>query len=187
MGYVDGRRRAAGFVPHSFTQEAGVLDTTDDPYGNWKGLDDDWKVVRLELVSLLKHDPPAVYLSKNLPRMDELQGAPTRPLNGFEVNALPRLGSGDEDVVVEDLPGVVRMVGALRAGEDCLACHRGSRGDLLGAFSYELRPNRPVARPPGQKAEPQARTPRDSDRLWSLAFQSAVGSGGVTGVLDSAR
>jgi hypothetical protein len=31
------------------------------------------------------------------------------------------------------------MLGAVRAGNDCLQCHNGPRGKLLGAFSYEFR------------------------------------------------
>jgi hypothetical protein len=31
------------------------------------------------------------------------------------------------------------MVGALRAARQCLECHEGRRGDLLGTFSYVLQ------------------------------------------------
>jgi hypothetical protein len=31
------------------------------------------------------------------------------------------------------------MLGSLRATKHCLQCHSGSRGSLLGAFSYRLR------------------------------------------------
>jgi hypothetical protein len=115
-------------------------------------------------VSLLKHDPPAVYVSKHLPRMDELKDAATRPLDGFERDALPKL-LRDDDLVVDDSAETVRMLGALRAGKDCLACHRGSRGDLLGAFSYELRRARPEPKPPAQPANPQAGIDRSPDAI----------------------
>lgn len=32
----------------------------------------------------------------------------------------------------------IEMVGSLRAEEQCLQCHDAERGELLGAFSYEL-------------------------------------------------
>ena len=32
----------------------------------------------------------------------------------------------------------VRMLGAIRSVEQCMKCHGGERGDLLGAFSYSL-------------------------------------------------
>ncbi len=31
------------------------------------------------------------------------------------------------------------MLGAVRSAKQCVKCHGGSRGDLLGAFSYTLR------------------------------------------------
>ena len=82
---------------------------------------------------------PVAYVSENLPRMDELQNAPTRPLDEFERQSLRRLRT-DEDVVVDDAPSRIRMLGSLRAAKDCLACHSGPRGALLGALSYELLP-----------------------------------------------
>lgn len=33
----------------------------------------------------------------------------------------------------------LRMLGAVRSAKQCVACHGGERGDLLGAFSYVLR------------------------------------------------
>jgi hypothetical protein len=79
-----------------------------------------------------------VYVSENLPRMEELRGAPTRPLDGFEASALEKLRRG-EALLVADAPGGVRMLGALRSVKQCVDCHGGERGDLLGAFSYTLR------------------------------------------------
>ena len=96
-----------------------------------------FQLVRLELVSLLKHETPVAYVSKHLPQMDELRDAPTRPLDDFERHALDRLRS-DEDLVIDDAPNRIRMVGSLRAGKDCMECHSVRRGELLGAFSYEL-------------------------------------------------
>jgi hypothetical protein len=80
--------------------------------------------------------------------MDELRDAPTRPLDDFERGAIDRLRS-DEDLVIDDAPNRIRMVGSLRAGKDCLECHSVRRGELLGAFSYELIGGRPVRAEPG--------------------------------------
>jgi hypothetical protein len=44
----------------------------------------------------------------------------------------------DEDVVIDESVDHIRMVGSLRAAKSCLACHSVHRGDLLGAFTYEL-------------------------------------------------
>jgi hypothetical protein len=161
-GYVESLEKVAGFEPHGFLSEVAVQDQVSDRTWDQYRKNIDWVIVRLELVSLLKHDPPAAYLSKNLPKMDELQNAATRPLDAFERAALEKLRRVD-DVVVEDGPDGVRMLGALRAGKDCLACHRAERGELLGAFSYELRPSRPPPRLPAKPADPQARLRRETD------------------------
>jgi len=123
---VRSRSEVAGFQAHAFSQM---------PRFNYSP----WHVHTVELVSLLKHDPPAVYVSDNLPRMEELRDAPTRELESFELAALDKLRSG-EGLVVEPDPGVMlRMVGAIRAGRQCLDCHQGPRGALLGAFTYRLK------------------------------------------------
>jgi hypothetical protein len=36
-------------------------------------------------------------------------------------------------------PRRIRMLGAIRAQDVCLNCHTANKGDLLGAFSYDLR------------------------------------------------
>ena len=71
--------------------------------------------------------------------MDQLADVPHRELNNFESSALPRLES-DEDVVIDQQPERIQMLGAIRAATNCLECHEGVRGQLLGAFSYELVP-----------------------------------------------
>ena len=89
------------------------------------------------MVSLLKHDEPVTYVSNHLPRMDELRDAPTRPLSSFETNALACLRKG-QDLQVESTADRIQVLGSIRAIRQCLACHEGQRGDLLGAFSYNL-------------------------------------------------
>jgi hypothetical protein len=128
-GYVRSFQESAGFHSHAFTHSPNV---------------DHWnikhEIIRLELVSLLKHPTPKVYVSDQLPRMDKLssQNAPVRDLTVFEQSALPRLLT-QEDIVTDVTPDRVLMLGSLRAGESCRQCHAVPVGTLLGAFSYELK------------------------------------------------
>jgi hypothetical protein len=126
FGYFKDRRHAAGFDPHRFVRSV-------------PSADEKWEVQRLELVSLLLHKEPAVYVSERLPAMDQTHGMPTRPLDRFERYGLDALGRG-EDLFVSEAGDRVRMLGAVRSAKQCVACHGGRRGDLLGAFSYTLRP-----------------------------------------------
>ena len=142
FGYVRSREQVAGFEPHHFSQ----LPAPDKSEPRWR-------TVRVELVSLLKHDRPMVYVSKNLPRMDELRNAPVRPLDAFEQTALAALEHGEE-VVSQTHGDRLRMLGAVRAVQQCLDCHQVKRGAMLGAFSYELRSKRPVENPPDEPKLP---------------------------------
>jgi hypothetical protein len=130
FGFVIDRDHVSGFQMHHFRNMPQVPS---------KEL---WRIQSLELVSLLKYDEPLVYISKNLPRMDELQDAPTRPLNAFERDALGALQSGN-NLETETQPARIRMLGAIRAVGPCLACHQVERGSLLGAFSYVLKRQSP--------------------------------------------
>lgn len=124
FGLIEDRTRVLGFQEHGFSK-------VPDPA-------DKWTVGTIDLIGLLLHPEPMAYVSANLPRMDELRGAPTRPLDPFEAEGLGRLRGGDE-LFVRGSDKQVRMLGAVRATKQCLACHGGDRGDLLGAFSYTLR------------------------------------------------
>lgn len=70
--------------------------------------------------------------------MDEARQLPTRPLDRFEEAALKELRRG-KDIIVETPADGIRMLGALRNAKQCMKCHGGDRGDLLGAFSYTLQ------------------------------------------------
>ena len=130
FGFIKNHRRVAGFRSHRFTQLPEVLVPDKQP--------ELWKIQRVELVSLLKFDEPAVYLSTNLPRMDELRDAKTRPLNAFEKEALKGL-RGTDELSFHQSGEEMQIVGAIRALTQCLKCHDVERGELLGAFSYRLR------------------------------------------------
>jgi hypothetical protein len=137
FGYVRDRGHVAGFVSHRFTQ---YPPNPTKPQGNGH-----WRIESLDLISLLKHPEPVAYVSKHLPRMDELRDAPTRPLDEFESERLPKLLAGEEFSAAQ-APRRVRMLGAIRARAECLKCHSVDQGDLLGAFSYDLRRDLPLPR-----------------------------------------
>lgn len=124
-GYVQNRNRVAGFLPHRFSKVPEART---------------WQVQRIELMGLLKHPEPVVYLSDKLPAMKELRDAPTRPLDKFETTGLEVIQKGDDGFAARR-GEEMRFVGAIRSTRQCVECHGGERGDLLGAFSYTLRPS----------------------------------------------
>jgi hypothetical protein len=46
---------------------------------------------------------------------------------------------GQADLATETSGDRIRVVDSLRASKQCLECHEVKRGDLLGAFSWELQ------------------------------------------------
>ena len=96
-----------------------------------------WEVKSIDLVGLLMHDQPVVYVSEKL-KMSELKQVPTRELDSFERAGLEKLQSG-KDVFARGQNETIRMLGSVRAQKQCLTCHDVSEGKLLGAFSYTLR------------------------------------------------
>ena len=153
FGYIKNRNEVAGFQSHGFLSAPRLLSHITRPayrkkshinrpsYSNthpsYRKEKELWAMHRLELVSLLKHEKPAVYLSRSLPRMEELQNAKTRTLSRFEQSALDQLRKG-EDVVTRASLNRIEMIGSLRATKQCQQCHEVKSGALLGAFSYEL-------------------------------------------------
>lgn len=147
LGHVNHKKEVAGFLGHAFTAPPMVNEPPPNVQSSLAqplpAPKSDWHVTRLELVSLLKHDKPAVYVSKHLPKMNELKDAKTRRLDEFEQLSLETLLKG-EDLATEATLNRIQMLGAVRATKQCLECHSVERGDLLGAFSYELRRDPPV-------------------------------------------
>jgi hypothetical protein len=129
FGYFKDRRHVTGFETHRFSRVPAPPAIR-------------WKVQSLELVSLLLHDEPEVYVSSRLPRMDRLDGVPTRVLDRFERLGLDVLRQGEDLFTTQEGAGA-RMLGAVRSTIQCIGCHSGERGDLLGAFSYTLRSDEP--------------------------------------------
>jgi hypothetical protein len=129
---VDGAATVIGFVEHALHQSPRVVLKDSQQF----------TIERLELVSLLKHGEPRVYVLDHMPRMDQLsaEDAPTRALDEFETGALKKLRT-EEDVIVAQDGNNYRMLGSLRATTECVQCHSVQRGKLLGAFSYVIRAN----------------------------------------------
>ena len=113
-------------------QSHGFRDPPDE------GLAGRWRLRRVELIGLLKYSRPQVYVTADLPRMEDTRDAPLRDPTPFESAALVRLGAGEWVVAaVDGRGGRLRAVGALPAVDSCVECHRAEAGTLLGALSYE--------------------------------------------------
>lgn len=130
FGYMTDRRRVSGFLPHSF----GYLNSIEEFWGRFQ-------VDHILLVGLLKHDAPVVYLSDSFPSMKTTQRSEVRVLDIFEDAGLRSLSRGDDLYIIQK-EDTLRMLGSLRATKQCLTCHDAEPGDLLGAFSYTLRPRK---------------------------------------------
>lgn len=125
-----------GLPPHRFRKVPGFEQTgANQPHP--EPLGEKWLIRRLELVGLITHADPIVYVSENLPNMLELGAAETRALSPFERRAVDDMRRG-EDLVYQATENRVRFIGSIRAARQCVDCHQTPRGQLLGAFSYEL-------------------------------------------------
>lgn len=138
FGFVRDVEHVAGFQPHALRDIVPLRRQFQRDQQTSLSDHRRWVLERVELVSLLLHDEPGVYVSENLPRMDELAGTRLRSLNRFEVLAMNDLRNG-ESLVVRGQGDQLKMLGSLRAARQCAACHRVPRGTLLGAFSYGFR------------------------------------------------
>jgi hypothetical protein len=123
FGFFKDRQHVAGFESHRFADHSESIRTP--------------KLLTVELVGLVMHDGPVVYVSDNVPNMEELRDAPTRPLDPFEAAGLKVLQQG-ENLFLRETNTERRLLGSIRSAKQCVACHGCRRGDLLGAFSYTL-------------------------------------------------
>ncbi len=159
IGYAKDIDHVAGFSGHAMSASPqidlreplggeGLPKGDGQPKGDLTHL---WRIRRMNLVSLLKFPQPAVYESENVPAMQELVKAKTRPLDKFEADALQKLRDG-EQIVVASQTNRILMLGSLRATKRCLDCHSVQSGELLGAFSYELIRVKPISIARSEKA-----------------------------------
>lgn len=113
-----------------------------------------WFVAHLELIGVAKHNPPRAFgdgMSMDVfhqPNKEApLTRGPGRPIAADEAQALRALDAGQRLVARRSGPAGLRVFGAIRAGDECLGCHKNKRaGDMLGAFVYHLEPM-PKAQP----------------------------------------
>lgn len=136
-GLVVSKKEVAGFRGHQLADTPQREERTRTVAGQKKPTER-WVVRKLDLIGLLMHDEPVAYVTEGLPSMKAAKDAQTRELETFEKDALKTLAGGEATVVTESTTNHIRMVGAIRMAEACLKCHEGKRGDLLGAFSYDL-------------------------------------------------
>jgi Protein of unknown function (DUF3365) len=98
-----------------------------------------WEIKSLDLVGLVMHESPVVYVSEKIPEMKDLKKKPTRELDVFESEGLEELASG-KALYVRSKADTIRVLGPIHAAKNCLKCHGDAKeGDMLGAFSYTLR------------------------------------------------
>ncbi|WP_149115279.1 hypothetical protein [Limnoglobus roseus] len=135
-GWEKNHNQILGFQSHQMG--GNIRYGRDDEF--W-GLDVDggWKIASVELIGLLQHPKPTVYMTTNLPRMDEAKAAPTRDPDEFEAAGLKAVaGGGGLYFGQSRTEPFLRMVGGIRAAKACASCHGCREGELLGAFSYTL-------------------------------------------------
>jgi hypothetical protein len=104
-----------------------------------------WLVREQRLMSVSAKSGPAVYVLDAKAQHDLMraksvatsQNTPTRKLDDFETRALAQLRDGN-DVALHSSATEMRVLGAIRARQECLECHKTEAGSLLGAFSYTL-------------------------------------------------
>ena len=130
FGLVRSRSEVAGFRPHRFSK--------------WPDAPKRWDIKRIDLVGLLLHEQPVVYVGNHLPRMADVGKLATRSLGAFENDGLAAIRKGEELYIRGD-QDKLRVIGAMRNFDQCIKCHGGQPGDLLGAFSYVL-----VRQPPAK-------------------------------------
>jgi hypothetical protein len=137
FGLARDRARVAGFKSHGF--RSTILNYPNPVRDHRVPQDNErWRVSHIQLVGILVHEQPIVYLTDKLPSMEQVRQGKTRTLDFFEEAALPALRDG-EDLYIVRKNDTLRMLGALRATKTCQQCHDAEIGDLLGVFSYTLR------------------------------------------------
>jgi hypothetical protein len=121
-------------------RNAPILHSTGKEYKKEKN--QFWEIKSLDLVGLVMHDTPMVYISNKIPLMMEMKDLPKRPireLDLFEAEGLQELWNG-KDLYIRSKDTTIRVLGPIHAGKACLKCHHDTKeGDMLGAFSYTLR------------------------------------------------
>ena len=99
----------------------------------------DFRIGGVQLLSTPEGEKPFVYDTKGDATMRSISKADRRGLHAFEADAVAQLKAG-KDAVMEVDHGLPVVIGAVRAGDECVNCHQVKKGDMLGAFVYPLIP-----------------------------------------------
>lgn len=103
-----------------------------------------WVVKDIQLVGLVKHPDPVVYLTGGAEMLKEKDVKTRRP-DAFEARALEVIRGGGDLVQAEKRGDALRAVSGIYAGKQCSKCHE-RPGEMLGAFSYRLALEAPPAK-----------------------------------------
>lgn len=119
-----------------------------------------WEAKSIDLVGLIKHEMPVVYVSDlTAAAGEQRKGLRIRDLDDFELAGLDAFREG-KNLHARSRQGVIRLLGSVRADATCLKCHEDKKqGDLLGAFSYVLREAEYVRAPFGKRTVPPGVAP----------------------------
>ncbi len=107
-----------------------------------------WVVKDVQLVGLVKHPEPVVYLTGGVSMARENKDTKTRQPDPFEAQALEVIRGGGELIQAEKRGGTLRAVSGIYAGKQCSKCHE-RPGEMLGAFTYRLALEDPPAKGTG--------------------------------------
>jgi hypothetical protein len=118
----------------SFAKAVGAAAFIPPPAGNRT-----WVVKEVQLVGLVKHKDPVVYLSGEAEEAmkEGKKEEKTRRPDEFEAKSLEVIRGGGELVQVEKKGGTLRSMSGIYAGKQCAGCHERT-GEMLGAFTYRL-------------------------------------------------
>jgi hypothetical protein len=103
-----------------------------------------WVVKDIQLVGLVKHPDPVVYLTGEAMVKEKKEVKSRRP-DQFESKALDVIQGGGDLVQAEKRGDSLRAVSGIYAGRQCMKCHE-RPGEMLGAFSYRLALEDPPAK-----------------------------------------
>jgi hypothetical protein len=104
-----------------------------------------WVVKDVQLIGLVKHADPVVYLGGSAEMIKGKTEVKTRRPDPFEAKSLEVIRGGGDLVQAEKQGGTLQAVSGIYAGRQCAKCHE-RPGEMLGAFSYRLAVEAPPAK-----------------------------------------
>jgi hypothetical protein len=117
---------------------------------------------KVQLIGITEHKVPMLFQTHADANRENIKKAKKRALTAGEDRALARIRAGSEWVIAANAKQTGKnhsvLVGALRARESCLKCHDDNeKGDLLGAFRYEIYEVKHIVPPAAKTAPPVKR------------------------------